>query len=105
VVLTDTDQSEGQSDVQLAGIAALGNQGIGGEARRMLKVGSQPGPKPPPGQYFSVVRAGVVVGTDGSCGGDVGLTQEGRGNEKRVVMVLLMGREDQVVQNLTAGDR
>ena len=66
---------------------------------------AESGPETASGDKLVVVGAGIVVGSERRSGSQVGLSQKHGGNQERVVVVLLVSREDKVVQNLAAGYR
>ena len=70
----------------------------------MLERSAQSRPEPSPSLDLPVVGAAVMVRADGRPGGQIALAHHQRGDEKGVVVVLLMRGEDQIVEDLAARD-
>ena len=69
----------------------------------MFDGGTKARPESPARDNFIVIGAGVVIGAYGSTGSQVALALKAGGYEEGIVVVLLVGRENEVVENLAAG--
>ena len=70
----------------------------------MLHRRTQPRPEATACHQLAIVGAAVVVAAYGSTCCHVALSHDDRGDEERVVVMLLVGREDEVVEHLAARD-
>ncbi len=98
------DQRKGQRHVEAGGVVALGQQHIRGEPAVVLETHAKPRPEPATRDDLPVGGAGVVVGPDRCPGSNVALAADRRGDQERVVVVLLVGRKNQAADDLATGD-
>ena len=98
-------QREWQRDMHLRRIVGLAQERIGRKPAGMLQAGAETRPESPARTDFIVIRAAVVVAAYGRARSYVRLSHQHCRHQERIVVVLLVRREDQVVQDLTAGNR
>ena len=71
----------------------------------MLERAAEPWPEATARDNLVVSGTRVVVAADGATRGNIALSHDEAGNKERVVVVLLMGGEDNAVAHLAAGQR
>ena len=71
----------------------------------MLKIRAQSRPESSSGNNFTVRTSGIVVTSDCSTCGNIGLSLNSCSYKERRIVMLLMERENQIVQKLAAGNR
>src|SRR5574344_1537359 len=70
----------------------------------MLDRGAKARPETAPGNYLIVICPAVVVRPDGRACSEIALSLHAGGDKERIIVMLLVRREDKVVQHLAAGD-
>ena len=98
------DEAEGERYREFRRVGALGEHGVAGEDGGMFQRHAESGPEAASRDDFAVGGPAVVVGAHCRPGGYVALSAHAGGYEEGVVVVLLVGWEDQVADQLAAGD-
>ena len=98
------DQAEGQPYVKFGRIRAFGDHGVAREHGRMLERHAEPRPEASPRNQFAVGGAAVVVRPDGRPRGHIALPARACGYQEGVVVMLLVGGENEIAHKFTAGD-
>ncbi|MPM60497.1 hypothetical protein SDC9_107348 [bioreactor metagenome] len=94
-------KAEGQGYVQFMGVVPFCDQDVAGEFAVVLESAGQSRPEASSCHHLPIVSPAVVVRTDISPGSHVRLPLDEAGDQKGVVVVLLMAAEDQITQQLT----
>ncbi|OPZ04572.1 MAG: hypothetical protein BWZ08_02667 [candidate division BRC1 bacterium ADurb.BinA292] len=103
-VVAARNQAEGKRDVQLRRVVPLDDHHERGEPRRIAEARAQARKEAAPGEELPVRAARVVVGADRRPRRDVGLAEQRRRDQERIVVVLLVMRVGQDAGQLGAGD-
>ncbi len=103
-VASRRDERERIRNVQLVLIRAFRHERERGEAAVVLEVAAKPRPESAPGDNLAVGTARIVIAADRRARGDIRLPHNRGGDQERSVVVLLVEREQQVADQLAAGD-
>jgi hypothetical protein len=98
-------QREGEGNVKFIGVIPFSNEDKAGETAGVFQGDRKAGPESPSRPDLPVIGAAVVVGAYSGSRSQVGESLDQGSDEKGIVMMLLMDRKDEVVEDLAAGDR